>query len=214
MYNHKNGTVFRKVEQEDLQLLLDLKQESWWGTHSVLFANMRDQQKWFENLGDKLVFSIIRGQVVMGVCVISDVDYISRKASISGSVLKDFRNNNNPRLIFEAGIDFAFEMFNFHRLEAEVLESNYSAQLLEVNMLGFTVEGKKRMAVYKSGRYYDSIVLGLLRNEWEQQARIKLMRGCNTNFDHDKAERLVQRSRKNIQCQNPCTSIESSDSHP
>lgn len=199
MYTHKNGTTFRKVEEEDLKLLLDLKNESWWGTHSVLFANMRDQQRWFENLGDKQVFTIIRGQAAMGVCVISDVDFISRKASISGSVVKEFRNNNNPRLIFEAGIDFAFEMFNFNRLEAEVLESNYSAQLLEVNLLGFTVEGKKRMAVYKAGRYYDSIVLGLLRSEWEQQARVKMMRGCNTTVDHDKAERLVLRSRRNIQ---------------
>jgi RimJ/RimL family protein N-acetyltransferase len=200
MYTHKNGITFRKVEEDDLRLLLDLKNESWWGTHSVLFANMRDQKRWFDNLGDKLVFSIIRGESVMGVCVVSDIDYISRKASISGSVIKDFRNNNNPRLIFEAGIDFAFEMFNFNRLEAEVLESNYSAQLLEVKMLGFTVEGKKRMAVYKAGRYYDSIVLGLLRSEWEQQDRVKeLHGGCNTNFCHDKAEKFVQRSRKNIQ---------------
>jgi RimJ/RimL family protein N-acetyltransferase len=199
MYIHKNGTTFRKVEEEDLKILLDLKNESWWGTHSVLFANMRDQRRWFENLGDKQVFTIIRDQAVMGVCVISDVDFISRKASISGSVVKEFRKNNNPRLIFEAGIDFAFEMFNFNRLEAEVLESNYSAQLLEVNFLGFTVEGKKRMAVYKAGRYYDSIVLGLLRSEWEQQARVKMMRGCNITVDHDKAERLVLRSRRNIQ---------------
>jgi RimJ/RimL family protein N-acetyltransferase len=199
MYTHKNGTTFRKVEEEDLKILLDLKNESWWGTHSVLFANMRDQRRWFENLGDKQVFTIIRDQAVMGVCVISDVDFISRKASISGSVVKEFRKNNNPRLIFEAGIDFAFEMFNFNRLEAEVLESNYSAQLLEVNFLGFTVEGKKRMAVYKAGRYYDSIVLGLLRSEWEQQARVKMMRGCNITVDHDKAERLVLRSRRNIQ---------------
>lgn len=191
--------MFRKIEQDDLRLLLDLKNESWWGTHSVLFANMRDQQRWFENLGDKLVFTIVR-DVPMGVCVIADTDFVSRKASISGSVIKEFRNNNNPRLIFEAGIDFAFEMFNFNRLEAEVLETNYSAQLLEINILGFTVEGKKRMAVYKAGRYYDSIVLGLLRSEWESQERVQAMQGgCNQNFDHEKAEKFVQRSRKNIQ---------------
>lgn len=200
MYTHKNGTVFRKVEQDDLRMLLDLKNESWWGTHTVLFANMRDQQRWFENLGDKLVFTILRDGEAMGVCVITDVDFISRKASISGSVVKEFRNNNNPRLIFEAGIDMAFEMFNFNRLEAEVLETNYSAQLLEVNILGFQIEGKKRMAVYKAGRYYDSIVLGLLRSEWEAQERVIAMAGgCNQNFDHEKADKYVQRSRKNIQ---------------
>jgi RimJ/RimL family protein N-acetyltransferase len=200
MYTHKNGTVFRKVEQDDLKMLLDLKNESWWGTHTVLFANMRDQQRWFENLGDKLVFTILRDSEAMGFCVISDVDHISRKASISGSVVKEFRNNNNPRLIFEAGVDMAFEMFNFNRLEAEVLETNYSAQLLEVNILGFKVEGKKRMAVYKAGRYYDSIVLGLLRSEWESQERVQAMTGgCNQNFDHEKADKYVQRSRKNIQ---------------
>jgi RimJ/RimL family protein N-acetyltransferase len=181
-----------------LRLLLDLKNESWWGTHTALFANMRDQKRWFENLGDKQVFTAVRDEPV-GVCVLSDMDPISRKASISGSIFKEFRNNDIPRTAFEAGVDFAFEMFNLNRLEAEVLECNYSAQLLEVKILGFVIEGKKRMAVYKAGRYYDSIVLGLLRSEWEQQPRIKAMRGCNTTVDHDKLDRLVHRSRKNIQ---------------
>ena len=85
------------------------------------------------------------------------------------------------------------------RVSAEVLECNAVAQHIHINYLGFKIEGRRRKAVYKSGRYYDSILLGLLREEWEQQERIKNYGGsCNTNFDHDFATRLVQRSNRGI----------------
>ena len=50
MYNHKNGIVLRKLEKEDLFLLKELKNESWFGTHNITFVNEQDQEKWFNSL--------------------------------------------------------------------------------------------------------------------------------------------------------------------
>lgn len=125
-----------------------------------------------------------------GVGLYTDIDWISRSLKISGSVLKEKRGGNIPRLIFGAGLDFAFEMLNMRRVEAECLSCNLGARQLEIDYLGFTLEGRKREAVYKCGKYYDSLVLGMLREEWEQRDRgDSYERGCK-NFDTERMKNV------------------------
>ena len=45
MYIHKNGIRLVKISKEDLPLLRDLKNESWFGTHNISFVNLTDQEK-------------------------------------------------------------------------------------------------------------------------------------------------------------------------
>ena len=45
MYKHKNGITLIKITQQDLPLLLNLKNESWFGTHNISFVNEYDQKK-------------------------------------------------------------------------------------------------------------------------------------------------------------------------
>lgn len=136
----------------------------------------------------------------LGVVLYSEIDPISRVMSISGSVYKDQRSEINNKDLFDCGLDFAFEILNAYRVEAEVLECNLPAQQLEIDHLGFRIEGVKRQSVYKSGKYYNSLVLGLLREEWEiQRFNGYSDKSCNLNFDHELAEKLIKQSRKEIQ---------------
>jgi RimJ/RimL family protein N-acetyltransferase len=204
MYQHKNKTVFRKVEKGDLKALLELKQESWWGVHSNLVLNQTDQERWFESMPDNMLCMIIKYPTPylpngsrstfdvltpVGVMILDHIDWISRRASISGSIYKSYRGRQYTKSIFEAGLDFAFEFLNLHRLDAEVLETNVKAQYLEIDHLGFKVEGTRRQAVYKCGNYYDSIILGMLREEWEQQDRVKAYNGC-CNIDWELSQAI------------------------
>ena len=195
-YNHKDGISLRKLEFEDLNCLLDLKRESWWGTHKTLIVNKDDQEKWFRNIGkDELYLIAEKDSKVIGIAVYTCIDYISRKLSISGSIIKKHRAAEIVIPAFSAGLDFAFEILNMRRVEAEVLESNLASLKLELDHLGFTIEGRKRSAVYKSGVYYDSLVLGLLRNEWEVQDRVMSYEGsCSLNFDHSIAEAAIAKT--------------------
>jgi hypothetical protein len=80
-------------------------------------------------------------------------------------------------------------MLNLQRLNAEVMQYNAAAFTIDVEHLGFKVEGIKRKAVYKCGQYYDSILLGLLREEWETQPRVQALEGCcNRMMRLDKIE--------------------------
>jgi RimJ/RimL family protein N-acetyltransferase len=60
---------------------------------------------------------------------------------------------------------FGFEVMNLHRIELEVFLDN-SRAIAVYERVGFQHEGRRREAAYKGGRYHDSLVMGLLRQEW------------------------------------------------
>lgn len=195
MYTHKEGITLRKIERSDLSLLSDLKKESWWGTHNVTLCNSDDQNRWYDSIGSNelVVIGLHEGEP-LGVCIYSSIDWIARSLRISGSIFKDSRKPDINKASFVAGLDFAFEMLNMHRVEAEVLETNVMAQMLEIDLLKFRIEGRKVQSVYKCGKYYDSIMLGLLREEWLSHDRVVAYGDtCNKNFSHDKAKNLMSR---------------------
>ena len=204
MYRHKDGVNLRKIEQYDLLDLHKLKSESWWGTHKTLIVNFDDQQKWFDNIPNDQLYMMLdvseelalqQGhETTIGIGVYTDIDPISRSLKISGSIYENWRKPEYVKAAFSAGFDFAFEMLNMRRVEAEVLSCNLAAQKLEIEHLGFTIEGIKRKAVYKCGHYFDSIQLGMLREEWEADERVKSYGGsCNKNFDLEKAQKASDR---------------------
>jgi RimJ/RimL family protein N-acetyltransferase len=216
MYQHQDGIHLRKINKSDLHPLTALKQESWWGTHRTVICNAEDQLRWYESLGQDSLFMMAESatatatakswtsvpkstakMIPIGVACFTEIDWYSRTLNISGSIYKQFRKEWKDVVMpaFSAGLDFAFEVLNMHRVGAEVLETHAAAQKLELDHLGFVIEGRRRKAVYKAGRYYDSIQLGLLREEWEQHPRVQAYEHgcCNSNFDHVQAEKFVER---------------------
>ena len=196
MYKHKNGITLRKVSLMDSSKLLELKMGSWSSTHHSLFVNLEDQKKWIDKVNESNDYVFIASKKEgedLAVGLITELDWISRSASIAGSVFGQHLSTGVSKFCFEAGVDFAFEMLNLNRLNAEVLAYNAGAFNIDVEYLGFKVEGLKRQAIYKCGKYYDSIVLGLLREEWQEQPRVKDLNGCcNQIVDLDKINKNIE----------------------
>lgn len=59
---------------------------------------------------------------------------------------------------------FGFEMMNLHRIELEVYANNARARHV-YERVGFVLEGCRRQALYKYGRYQDVLVMSLLEGE-------------------------------------------------
>lgn len=64
----------------------------------------------------------------------------------------------------------AFEEYNLYRLAALIGEYNPVA-LHVFAKAGFTEEVRRRQALYRDGRRWDLIHMGILRSEWEQANR-------------------------------------------
>lgn len=202
MYKHKNGCVFHKLSEEHLWRLLELKMESWPTTHKVAMINEADQLDWFNSIPKDALYMICsintkEGWEEVGLLTLNSIDNIARTAMIGGSIFLKWRATEWSKRAWEAGTDFAFEMLNLHRLDAEVLEYNTAALKMDIE-IGYTVEGRRRSCVYKCGRYYDSLVLGYLREEWQKSARVTNLKICNTNFKEptkDIASRVIDRTK-------------------
>lgn len=63
----------------------------------------------------------------------------------------------------ETLVKYAFEGLDLHRVYAEVITENVASMHL-FEKCGFTLEGIKRDANYKNGRYYDVAIWAILNN--------------------------------------------------
>lgn len=63
-------------------------------------------------------------------------------------------------------LDWAFLTAGLHRVELVVAEWNERAQKV-YRRLGFASEGRKRQCLWKAGRWWDLLFMGILAHEWE-----------------------------------------------
>lgn len=187
IYKHKEGVWFRKMAKSDLADMMKSKAASWTSTHSFLVPSWKSQEQWFEKIDssgtDLVLIGLIENATRIqpfGFATFYNIDHYNRSLQIGGHIYPDFRKQNSNALKgWYAGIDFAFEMLNMNRIYGEVLETNTAA--LKLDEMTMKKEGIKRQACYQSGRYLDSVMFGLLREEWEASDRVKGYGGiCNT----------------------------------
>jgi RimJ/RimL family protein N-acetyltransferase len=180
MYEHKNGLRLRKIEEEDLLLLKELKDESWFGTHRVSIVNMTDQLNWFKKITtdrDNLMLIAMESKKPIGLYKIADIDWINRHYNSAHDVFKEHRGYGYGYKVLEAGVDFGFEVLNMHRIDTEVLVNNIASHKTAI-FAGFQLEGTRRDAVHKCGEWIDSNFYGLLYEEWFNLKRVKEYKGC------------------------------------
>jgi RimJ/RimL family protein N-acetyltransferase len=60
---------------------------------------------------------------------------------------------------------YAFETLNLNRVWLHVYEYNERG-LRAYEKAGFRREGRLRQEMFRDGRYWDTIVMGILRDEW------------------------------------------------
>ncbi|OQD75966.1 hypothetical protein PENDEC_c005G02727 [Penicillium decumbens] len=67
-------------------------------------------------------------------------------------------------------LDWSFLTAGLHRIELTVYEWNERAQKV-YQKLGFVTEGRRRECLWRGGRWWDSIHMGILAHEWEAKKR-------------------------------------------
>lgn len=164
-----NNLVLSKLEKEDLNLLQNLKSDSWTNTHSNSIVNKESQEAWFNSL-DKdpispknLVLLAQDKQIKIGIFKILNVNYQNLTADVGWDVFFEHRKKGWGKKLVQAGSFFSFEILNLNRLTAEILKTNIPSIKCAENT-GFKLEGCKKSAVFKQNKYIDSLIYGLLRN--------------------------------------------------
>lgn len=172
LFKH-GGIRLEKLTREYLPRLLALKEESWFGTHNVSILNSEDQERWYAGLDNHptsprhlyliaITYNNPNVHSEVGVFKITHIDWPNGGADIGWDVFAFFRGKGFGKGIAAAGAAFAFEALGLRRLTAEILETNEISQRCAAHA-GFVLEGRKREAVWKGGKYVDSLVYGALK---------------------------------------------------
>lgn len=104
---------------------------------------------------------------MIGYASLNNINHLFRSAYFGGTVIGDPEYHNGIAWIemFLLVMEYAFDQLNINRLDAEALtEHQQSMTILDV--MYYKVEGIKRQAVYKNGRYYDEALVSILRDEY------------------------------------------------
>lgn len=162
---------FRKADRQDLNDLLELKNESWFGTHTITLANSISQEKWLESISIEthspknltLIAEITNdGQKQqIGVFKILHIDWQSRRADTGWDIYRHFRGKGYGKKIVAAGVYFCFDVLNLRRLTAEILANNEMSQKCAI-YAGFDREGTQKEVVFKKNTYIDNFLYGIL----------------------------------------------------
>ena len=80
---------------------------------------------------------------------------------------KDYWSNGYGTEAARLIIRYGFEQLNLHRINSFAISFNERSLRLHLRV-GFKEEGRQREAVFKNGNYYDHVMFGLLREEWQE----------------------------------------------
>lgn len=136
--------------------------------------NIETDESWYssylQNRGNNVRCAICLSSTneIIGVVYLLHIDYVSGSAEFAIMIGKmENQGKGIGHLATVQMLKHAFQDLNLHRVYLSVLAGNQRA----INMYrknGFKEEGTLRKAVYKNGEYHDVIVMGLLREEFEE----------------------------------------------
>jgi len=111
-------------------------------------------------------FAITLNTVIIGGCSLKFISKINSNAEFDIFLSKSSSGKGYGKIVMKKLLHYGFMDLELHRIYAFFLESNEHAFKLYAN-LGFKKEGLLRENVYKNEKYLNSILIGLLKNEYE-----------------------------------------------
>jgi RimJ/RimL family protein N-acetyltransferase len=165
------GVALRLLDQEDAAAVL-----SWFNDPEVLRTlrqyrpfGLGGEERFFSQITESptdLVLGITPAtatqDVVVGVCGLHRIDLQARHAELGLAVARAHWRKGYGSEATRLLTRYAFECLNLNRVYLEVRADHVAAQRI-YERAGFQREGLLRQHIYREGRYWDAVVMGLLR---------------------------------------------------
>ena len=167
----------RTVEQKDLEQLKNWRNREEFKKHFREYLELNDlnQIEWFENEVNKsnrtIMFSIVDAGTdnLIGCCGLTYINWVYRNADFSFYIGKDDLYIDELGYSIEAAkilLDYAFNQLNLHKIWTEIYEfDNQKKKFLR--LLSFNLDAKLREHYFYDGRWWDSLIFSLLKEEFK-----------------------------------------------
>ncbi|HYG73887.1 MAG TPA: GNAT family protein [Planctomycetota bacterium] len=140
--------------------------------------NLQIEEDWIADLYKKesdivLGIAIKSSDKLIGATGLHRLEFKDRRAEFGISIgAKEEWDKGYGTEATRLIVGYGFETLNLNRISLRVYEHNPRAQRA-YEKAGFKKEGVLRKEVYRLGRYWDTIVMGILREEWDALAASK-----------------------------------------
>jgi len=115
-----------------------------------------------------------KDDTLIGSVTLFHPDFTHRRAEIGYALGRAHWGQGYMQETLKAVLTYAFEVLEFHRIEADVDPRNV-ASIRTLESLGFQREGYLRERWQVNGEIQDALFYGLLRPDWEQQAVVSFV---------------------------------------
>jgi len=171
-----NVINLRSLTLDDLPLTLKWHNQSeivdWYSGHPFP-VNYEMEKKWYENILTSniplTVFGIEHAtdQKLIGITVLKDINLINRVAEYAIYIgEKEYRGKGLSKVATLETLSFAFNKLGLNRIILKVLDNNKVAIKLYENV-GFKKEGKLRESIFKNNSFYNELIFGILKIEFD-----------------------------------------------
>ncbi len=132
-----------------------------------------EQHRWYERVYadplDKRFAIDTPEHGFIGISTLTNID-LKYRSAFHGVMLgaKDIRGRGYGTDAVMATMRYAFEELGLERLDGEIVEFNEASRRLYVDKCGWTIEGRRRRSVFRDGEWYDSVTVGILRDDYVQ----------------------------------------------
>ncbi len=136
-------------------------------------------KKWYEtvkfNQSERnfLIIDSASGKSI-GHTGLAKIDFVNRNAELFVIIgEKNYWNQAFGRDTVNALLRYGFHELNLQRIYLDTVQYNEKA-IKCYQACGFVEEGLLRKARYKNGAYHDVIIMGILRDEWENKFKTRV----------------------------------------
>lgn len=164
--------VLRKMRVDDMEMVRNwrMRPEITKYMYTDPMITIEQQMEWFKKVSNSDDFYWIVVQDGRPVGLASLTGWDKRNSRIIGGAYIAERNNETFKLAIDLQLNllnYAFNKLNINKVCGEVISENIGVvRLLEI--CGCVREGMLREHVLKNGKYYDIVVLGTIKSDWDK----------------------------------------------
>ncbi|BBE30378.1 N-acetyltransferase [Tepiditoga spiralis] len=131
-----------------------------------------DEIKFYESLNPmstssySFAIELLETEKYIGGCGINEIDWKNSVATVGIFLGKPYWNKGYGTEALKILVDFIFNEMNINKVKLNVYSFNERA-IKSYKKVGFVVEGRLRQEIFKEGKYYDEIIMGILRSEYK-----------------------------------------------
>ena len=173
---------FRKIREEDLEKLMYWRMlpeiTQYMNTDPKL--TMEGQKAWYSCIkaeeqkslkeGRKGFYWIIEvDDMPVGFASLVDIDYGAKKLQTGAYVAEKAKRSLRLAIDMQWNLyRYAFDVLGMNKVCEEVFAENKAVNRI-LDICGSKREGLLRSHIYKNGKYYDMVVRGILKSEWDEK---------------------------------------------